>query len=59
MKKPLEFKARKEIVNGKEVLTIDPIPEVIKHDDGIGQNVIMHMPSLSLINQCKLANGIE
>ncbi len=58
-KKPLEFKARKEMgPNGKEILVIDPICETITHDDG-RQDVIVHLPALSLINECKQLNGIE
>ncbi len=56
--KPLEFKARKEIVNGKEILIIDPITEEIKHPDG-SQDVIVHVPSLELINQFKSAHNIQ
>lgn len=58
MEKPLEFKARKEVVDGKETLVINPISEKIKHPDG-RQGVIMHMPSLELINQTKAEHGIE
>ena len=57
MKKPLEFKAKRVMVDGKETVQIEPIAEIIKHADGMGQDVIMHMPSLALINQFKEANG--
>ncbi len=56
--KPLEFKARKEIKDGKEILVIDPIVEEIKRPDG-GQDVIVHVPSLELINQFKSAHNIN
>jgi len=59
VEKPLEFKARKEIVNGKITLVIDPISEIIKHADGIGQSVVMHMPSLNLINKTRALHGID
>ena len=59
MGKPLNFKGRIVVVNGKDTLVVDPIAEVIPHTDGVGQDVIMHMPSLSMINDCKLANGIQ
>lgn len=58
MDKPMEFKAKKEVLDGKEILVIEPICKTIKHDDGT-QDVIVHVPSLDIINQCKLANGIE
>jgi hypothetical protein len=54
----MEFKARKETVNGKEILVIDPITEIIKHPDG-RQDVIVHAPSLELIKQFKSAHNIE
>ncbi len=57
-KKPLEFKARKEIVNGKEILIIDPITEEITYPCG-RQDVIIHAPSLELINQFKSAHNIQ
>ncbi len=57
-KQPLNFKARKKIVNGKEVLVIDPIVEEITHPDG-RQDVIVHAPSLELINQFKSAQNIQ
>jgi hypothetical protein len=58
-KKPIEFKARKELgPNGKEILVIDPVCEEIKHEDGT-QDVIVHVPSLSLINDFKKMNNIE
>ncbi len=56
--KPLEFKARKEIVDGLERLIIDPIVEEIKHPDG-SQDVIVHAPSLELINKFKSAHNIK
>ncbi len=56
--KPIEFKARKKIVNGKEILVIDPISETIKHADG-SQDVIVHVPSLELIKQFKSAHNIQ
>ncbi len=56
--KPLEFKARKEIVDGKEILVIDPIVEEIKLPGG-RQDVIIHAPSLELINQFKSAHNIN
>lgn len=56
--KPLEFKARKEVVNGRETLVIDPIIEEIPHPDG-RQDVIIHAPSLELIKQFKSAHNIE
>ncbi len=56
--KPLEWKARKEMVGGKEILVIDPISETIKHDDGT-QDVIVHVPSLQLIKEFKAANNIQ
>ncbi|MCP4989338.1 MAG: hypothetical protein GY928_25765 [Colwellia sp.] len=58
MEKPLEFKARKEVVNGKEILVIDPISQVTKNPDG-SQDVTMIMPSLQLINDTKALHGIE
>lgn len=58
MNNPLEFKARKEKVDGREILVIDPICETIKHDDGT-QGVIVHAPSLDLIKKFKEANNIE
>ncbi len=56
--KPLEFKARKEIVNGKEILIIDPIVEEIALPNG-RQDVIVHAPSLELINKFKSAHNIK
>lgn len=56
--KPLNFKARKEVVNGKEILVIAPIVEEIKHPDG-RQDVIVHAPSLELIKQFKSAHNIQ
>jgi hypothetical protein len=58
MDKPMEFKARKEVVGGKEILVIDPISETINHDDGT-QDVIIHVPSLALIKEFKAANNIK
>ena len=58
-KKQMEWKARKEMGPcGKEILVIDPICETITHPDG-RQDVIVHVPALSLINECKQLNGIE
>ncbi len=56
--KPLEFKERKEIVDGKEILVIDTIVEEIKHPDG-RQDVIVHAPSLELINKFKSTHNIN
>lgn len=56
--KPLNFKARKEVVNGKEILVIAPIVEEINHPDG-RQDVIVHAPSLELINKFKKAHNIQ
>jgi urease gamma subunit len=58
MDKPLNFKARKEIVDGKETLVIDPIVEEITYPDG-RQDVIVHAPSLELINRFKSAHNIQ
>ncbi len=58
MDKPLEFKARKEVIDGKEVLVIDPITEEITLPNG-RQDVIVHVPSLELINQFKSAHNIK
>jgi len=57
-KKPLNFKARKEMVDGKEILVIDPISEEIKYPCG-RQDVIVHAPSLELINKFKEAQNIQ
>ncbi len=58
-KKQMEFKARKVMGPwGKEMLVIDPVCETITHEDG-RQDVIVHLPSLDLINDCKQLNGIE
>ncbi len=57
-KKPLKFKARKEIRDGKEILVIDPIVEEITYPCG-RQDVIVHAPSLELINQFKSAHNIQ
>ncbi len=57
-KKPLEFKARIEIKDGKKHVVIDSICEEIKREDG-GQDVIVHVPSLSLINSFKQLHSIE
>ncbi len=56
--KPLEFKARKEIINGKETLIIDPIVEEITLPNG-RQDVIVHAPSLELIQKFKSAHNIN
>ncbi len=56
--KPLEFKARKEIKDGKEILVIDPITEEIKYPCG-RQDVIIHAPSLELIQKFKAAHNIQ
>lgn len=58
LEKPINFKARKEVVDGKEILVIDPVSETIKHPCG-KVDVIVHVPSLELINQCKAANNIQ
>jgi hypothetical protein len=55
---PKNFRARKKIVDGKEILVIDPIVEEITHPDG-RQDVIVHAPSLELIKQFKSAQNIE
>jgi hypothetical protein len=55
---PLNFKARKETVDGKEILVIDPIVEEVTLPDG-RQDVIVHAPSLELIKQFKSAHNIE
>ncbi len=58
MKKPLEFKARKETGDdGKETLVIDPICEEIRHPDG-RVDMIVHAPSLDLITKFKAENSI-
>jgi hypothetical protein len=57
-KEPLNFKARKEVIGGREILVIDPIVEEIKHPCG-RQDVIIHAPSLELINQFKSAHNIK
>ncbi len=57
-KKPLNFKARKEVVDGKEILIIDPIVEEISYPSG-RQDVIVHAPSLELINKFKSAHNIN
>ncbi len=52
------FKARRTIgPDGKPDIAIDPIVEHKKYVSG-RVDVICHMPSLSLINQCKIENGI-
>ncbi len=56
--KPLEFKARKGEVNGKETLIIDPIIEEITLPNG-RQDVVVHVPSLELISQFKSAHNIK
>lgn len=58
MEEQIEFKARKETVNGKETLVIEPIAEVTRHPDGT-QDVNLIMPSLSLISQFKEEQGIK
>ncbi len=58
MTEPLEFKARKEMIFGKETLVVKPIAEVTKHADG-SQDVTMHMPSLGIIAAAKKQHGIE
>jgi hypothetical protein len=58
-KPPIEFKAKKVIgPDGKESLSIQPFCETIIKEDGT-QDVIVHMPSLSLINDFKKLNNIE
>jgi hypothetical protein len=57
-KKPLNFKARKKIVDGKEILIIDPIIEEITHPCG-RQDVIVHAPSIELINKFKSTHNIN
>ncbi len=55
---PMNFKARKTVVDGKEILVIDPIIEEITLPDG-RQDVIVHAPSLELIKQFKDAQNIQ
>jgi hypothetical protein len=55
----VEFKAKKVIgPDGKVTLSIEAFSETITKEDGT-QNVIVHMPSLSLINDFKKLNNIE
>lgn len=55
----LVFNARTEKgANGKDILVITPISEEIKREDG-GVDVIMHMPSLSVINKFKAEHGLQ
>ncbi len=58
MEKPIEFKGRKEIVNGKEALVVEPIAIVTKHADG-RQDVTLKMPSLKVIAKAKELYDIE
>jgi hypothetical protein len=53
----MEFKAKKKVVDGKEILVIEPICEEIVYTDG-SQSVVIHAPSLALISEFKAANGI-
>ncbi len=53
----MEFKARKVMSGGKETLVIDPICQEIDRGNG-RQDVVIHMPSLGLINRFKAAHGI-
>ncbi len=58
MEKPLAFKAKKEVVNGKEILVIKPIATVVKHSDG-RQDVTLQMPCLNVIAKAKEIHGIR
>jgi hypothetical protein len=55
---PLNWTARIENKDGKDILVIDPISETIKHDDG-SQHVIIKVPSLALIKEFKAAHSIQ
>jgi len=59
VEKPLEFKARKKTINGKVVLEVQPIVEVTKHADGIGQDVKVKLPCLNLLADAKKMYGIK
>ncbi|MCP4257968.1 MAG: hypothetical protein GY774_10635 [Planctomycetes bacterium] len=51
---PLNWPAR--IENG--VLVIEPISEITPNENG-GQDVLLKMPSLKLINEFKVLHGIS
>ena len=55
--KPEEFKARYEEVNGRKVLVVSAKAETIVRPDG-SQDVIMHVPTLDLVNKFKEENEI-
>lgn len=57
-KPPMNFKARKVVVDGKEILVIDPICEEVTYPCG-RKDTIVHAPSLELIKQFKAAQNIQ